>query len=611
VTATIEKNVDPNAEGSEPRSDLAMLYVADMLQRAILEAGMPLKVSEAARACNRSDVDLRLARVVLASLPDRFTLVDRRWAVNTRSLDPKRPVERNIEQILATSGMPLPAQIVSSELSAIMGRPAEVMQEIAQRLLAHSERFARIGDLGFVRRCVLLDVQSDDTDDVLFDNFLTAQDVMPFEQNAHLIGEGSAKDVAAYLDAQGVPVPNKVLQFLVWRSAPERFNAERFFVEAMGVGAVCLSSGDWIGPNVAASLCAEFAALAERPVSEETEVRAVAAEPLTINEEEREQLVDFVLRSDTTSFVPRMLEDIFEITPSEPTFEADRKSVLDCLRSDPRVVWVGGDRFLPTGAIPDYVFTVPDNLKFSEEKFYDLEGNEVDVLLDDDGLSGGLKAEIMSPLAQDVLDEEPYTMPEGDAPVTVRCVLRFHHKEIGTFPLCQLPPGYFPSEAPIVQVEVALPNGHTVQAWVNHETRLLYGLLEWYDTVPIDSGAVFYMERRAPDKYVLTFGEETEPAMFVSRNRVNDLFELRQQAEAEQMPTFDILRTIMEHYRKGIEFITVLTEVGIVRRTRRRNVASLLSAYHCFFQRNKAWVYDARKLSQGFDRSKRKYLVDR
>ncbi len=605
MTATLATKPIDNPDAADERADLALLYLGDLLQQAILAAGTPLKVSEAARACNHPAMDLRLARVVLAASPDRFTSSDRKWKVASRTLDPNRPIERTIEDILAVSGRPLSAHIIAGELEAITGRPTDVILPVAERLLSNPERFARIGDLGFVRRCTLLEAQADDAEDVLFDNFLTEDDIAPYS-DATLTG-----GIPAFLDAVGRPVPSKVLQFLAWRHDPTHFVPEALIEELWSSGAVCLSTGSWLGPATVASLADEFPAIADRPVIEDAETRPDVAEPLTINEAEREQLVDFVLKSDAPSFAPRMLEDIFEVAPGEPTFEADRQSVLDCLRSDPRVVWIGGDRFLPTGAIPDYVFTVPSNLSFADGQYFDLEGNEVDVLLEDDGLSGGLKSEIASPLAQDVGDEEPFTLPEGEAPVTVRCVLRFHHKEIGTFPLCQLPPGYFPSEPSIIQVEVALPNGHVAQAWVNHETRLLYGLLDWYDTVPIDSGAVFYIERRAPDQYAIVFGEETEPAIFVSRNRLNDLLELRNQAEAEQMPTFDILRTIMEHYRKGIEFITVLTEVSIVRRTRRRKVASLLSAYHCFFQRNKAWVYDARKLSQGLDRSKRKYLIDR
>ncbi|HXG23762.1 MAG TPA: hypothetical protein VNJ09_04335, partial [Chthonomonadales bacterium] len=116
------------------------------------------------------------------------------------------------------------------------------------------------------------------------------------------------------------------------------------------------------------------------------------------------------------------------------------------------------------------------------------------------------------------------------------------------------------------------------------------------------------IERETPDRYIITYGEETEPSMFISRNRVNELLELGNRADAEQLPTFDIVREITEHYRKGIEYLTLLTEVNIARRTRRRMVASILSAYHCFFQRGGSWVFDAKKLSQGFDKSKRKYL---
>ena len=97
--------------------------------------------------------------------------------------------------------------------------------------------------------------------------------------------------------------------------------------------------------------------------------------------------------------------------------------------------------------------------------------------------------------------------------------------------------------------------------------------------------------------------------MFISRNRVNELLALQERADAEDLPTFDIVREIMEHYRKGIEFLTLHTEVNLVRRVHRRLVASLLSEYHCYFQRGGAWVFDAKKLSQGFDKSKRKYLV--
>jgi len=591
---------------------LALRYAGDVLFDVLLRAGRPMKVSEAARLVGKPEFDVRLARVVLSLCPDRFASQDRRWTLATRGIDPKRPVERTLEEVLEAGGRPQPETALAVEVAHAYGRAPEAYADVVKRLLTGSDRFAKIGSHGYARRCWLLDVSSEDPDDVLFDNFLEPDSIAPFQAAAAKIKPGDVGSIIEFLDAVAAPVPSKVLQFLIWRLKPRAFAAEDQMAALLDAGAVLLSGQEWLGPASAQQLIEMWPVLAQREVSEEFASRgAQAAEPLVINESELAQLVDYVLQHEQTTRAPAMLEDIFEVSPGDPTFDGDLKTVIERLREDERVVWVGTDRFVPAEAIPEYVFSVPENLHFNESVYLGPEGNEVDILLEDEGLTGTLRQDIMSPLAQDVLDEEPPAEPSPEPPVTVRCVLKFHHKEIGTFPLCQLPPGYFATEPKICQIEVELPSGQVAQAWVNNETRLVYGLLDWYNTVPIDTGAVFYLARKAWDRYALTWGEETEPAMFVSRNRVNDLLELRARAEAEELPNFEILRTIMEHYRKGIEFITALTEVSIVRRVRRRVVASLLSGYHCFYMRGNVWVFDARRLSQGFDKSRRKYMVQK
>ena len=238
-----------------------------------------------------------------------------------------------------------------------------------------------------------------------------------------------------------------------------------------------------------------------------------------------------------------------------------------------------------------------------------MEGVAIDQLLGDDAFDGGLERDILNPLAQDVLDEEPVAAPDPNPPSNARAVIKYHHKQIGTLPLCQFASGFFPAEPVILETEFVLPGGQKAQVWVNNETRLLYGLLDWFDSIPIDSGATFTLERQDVDRYVITYNDESEPAMFISRNRVNELLAIQERSETEDLSNFDLVREIMEHYRKGIEFLTLHTEVNIVRRVTRRMVASLLTEYHCFFQRNGAWVYDLKKLAQGFDKSKRRYLL--
>jgi len=304
-----------------------------------------------------------------------------------------------------------------------------------------------------------------------------------------------------------------------------------------------------------------------------------------------------------------LLENVFDVTPSYRTYAEDLQTVTDALKNDSRVIWVGSDRYRPPGTIPPYVFTVPSLLEIPKLSFTDEEGNQLDQLLEDEGLDGGLDKEIRNPLAQDVYDEEPQQLPDFTPPSNARAVIKYHHKMIGTLPLCQFPPGFFPQEPTILEVELLLPNGQKITVWANNETNLLYGLYDWFETIPIDSGATFTMERQVADRYAVTYNDETEPTMFISRNRLNELQVMQERAERENISTFDLMCEIMEHARKGMEFLTLHTELNIIRRMTRRLVASNLSAYHCFTQRGGAWVYDTKKLTQGFDKSKRKHLV--
>lgn len=589
---------------------LAIQYVADLLHHALLEAGEPVKASEAAKLAGNPNVDLRLARVVLATHPNRFTSTERKWTLWSRFADPGRATERNLEEVLTSFGAPIPVDSLARELAAIYKRPTEYYERVLGRILANEDLYFAAGGDKYGLRDWLLVAEGETDEDVLFDNYLKRADLARYDKAAAKIKPGNIDSVVAFLDSQDVPVSNKALQYLVWRAAPESFDAHALYTGLLNDGrAVILTGEQWIGSKAVEKLQSFFPAIAEREVDEHGDNKVVEeAQPLVISDEEREALVQSVLKSERASRASDLLESTFEVSPSESTWDADLATVMEILRSDDRTVWIGADRFVPQGTIPEYVFSVPELLHIPVTHYTDAEGNEVDFLLDDDGFDGGLQREILSPSAQDVLDEEPAYTPDAEPPATARCVLKFHHKEIGTFPLCQLPPGFFPVDAPVIQVELTLPTGHRIELWVNNDTRLVYGLLDWFNTLPVDSGAVFYLERQAPDKYVLTYGEETEPSMFISRNRVNELMELGRRAEDDEIPTFDILREIMEHYRKGIEYITLLTEANIARRTTRRMVASLLSGYHCFFQRGGAWVFDAKKLSQGFDKSKRKYM---
>lgn len=607
ATAVLTKSKEPLSV-----QQLTAVYAGDLIYRALIESGDPLKPGEVARATGRHDVDIKLARVVLTT-NQHMTAVDRKWTLWTRYLDTRSPVDSNIHRILNTFGQPIKLEHLARELSSVYGRPAEIYEESLEHLARDQKRLFALGNEFVAPISWLLITDSDADEDVLFDNFLDDDDVLPYASAAKNAGlsPSNIEGLGAFLNEIGVPIKNKALQYLIWQADPEQFDAIKVFSAlAADSGATQISIGAWIGAKLLRTLEAGFPVLAEQEVSEsaETDIEE-AAQPLVIGDIEREQLVNAILQGEDTVYAESLLEDLFDVTADYRTYEEDRQAIIDVLRTDDRVVWVGGSRFRAQGTIPGYVFTVPGLLDIIEVQYQDSDGLPVDQLLEDEGFDGGLEREIMNPLAQDVLDEEPVALPDMNPPSNARAVIKYHHKQIGTLPLCQFASGFFPPEPAILETDFTLPSGQKTRVWINNETRMLYGLLDWFSSIPIDSGATFTLERQTQDSYLINFNDESEPSMFISRNRVNELLALQERADTEVLALTDITREIMEHYRKGIEFLTLHTEVNIVRRATRRMVASILSEYHYFFQRGGAWVYDAKKLTQGFDKSKRKYLV--
>src|SRR5579862_4971518 len=124
---------------------LAARYAADLVYRALIEAGEPLKASEVTRAIDRPDVDLKLVRVMLATNP-HMTAVDRKWTIWTRYLDKQNTLDRNLHRILNTFGQPIKIAHLARELESVYGRPVEIFEETLRRLSRGDLRYFQLGD---------------------------------------------------------------------------------------------------------------------------------------------------------------------------------------------------------------------------------------------------------------------------------------------------------------------------------------------------------------------------------------------------------------------------------------------------------------------------------
>lgn len=604
------------AKTSTKPDDLSVRAYADrLILETLTELHEVVKPSEIAERLADSGIGLSAVRSLLASSPEKYAYNERRWVPAARLIGHGRPLHFAARVILERFGGPMPLRLLALELS----RSRNLSEASTLRTL---KRMAQTDDAFFVttRDEVALSDWVFKSHDETIDRAMNLNGVK-LEQVQELtakLGEfdWNAPDfVRRSIEALG-QANVKVLGAVAWMSlnpqdprAPLLYDWRSFNGELLGLtGYVYTSDGNIQTEDRARKTITLAVRMAERL---EPTVEIEEATPIDVKPEDVERMVERILGASQTVTATRMLEDMFEITPSVRTFPDDLNNVLDALRRDERVWWVGGDRFRAPNSAPDFIYSMPEPFDFPRTDARNEEGELVDVELSDEGLSSSLRKLLAHPLATDVNDEEiqpaPKTMPES-----LRLVLKPIHRELGTFPMCQVPTNWLSPEPGIQELMFIDPDGRELQVWANHDARLLFNLLDWWLDQPVESGAVFAITKTNKlNVFDFEWLDQTDPIVYVSSQRMEELREIADRAE--DMSTFDILREIMGHWPKGADFLTVLWEVNVVRRTSRRLVASLLSSYLCFYQRSGSpvWHYDAKKVEQGFDKTKRKFVVRR
>ncbi len=593
--------------------ETARRYLADKAYVQLLGVAQPAKLRQVMKSVGVEGVTLRLTRDVMAE-SDRFETVDRRWAPSVRYSDTKRPFERIVVDLLASAGVPLPVEAVAQELSPTLNRAPEYYEETLPRILSDTERFFDAGHGRYGLADWLLIPTSDDEADVIFDNFLSEDQVAEYSKLCSG-AKWAVDDIAeaagrAVKDCKG-PVPAKILALMAWRAIGEDFDPVDFYSGVLnGEKTLVLSDQNIYAASVAKDFAGTLAKMAEELAALPMEAEEEEAEgPVAVTETDKEEIVSIILDRGSAS-AEEMLDAVLEVSPEEPAFAGTLENLKEALKDDERVMFIGGNRWSKVITFPDEVKAVPELLVVQPiPPFETPEGDVYDQEIEEDGFEGGLKASIYDPLAQDVTDEDPARtdyQPNEDAQ---RCVLKYHHKTEGTFPLCQINPEFFGTEPEIIPITL-LDEGKRKQAFVNNSTRLVYGLKDLYKDITAVSGAVFYVERAAvPGDFRFRYDEEVDEQLGIDTDRSLELLDIKARYESQEMPVHDVIAEILEH-KPGMTFPQLVNEVNIVKRCSRLLVASILSSYHCFTTRGKTgqWQYDDKKRSQGFNKTKRKYI---
>ncbi|HOK53503.1 MAG TPA: hypothetical protein PLU88_04195 [Armatimonadota bacterium] len=600
----------------DPIQRAARVYLEDRAYEVLLGRPEPAKTGEMLRELGLEDVTLRTVRYVLGSSP-RFEAMERRWTLASRIQDTKKPFERVVETLISAYGKPIKLLDLAQELALTYDRPQDYYESMIPKLLRSLDKFFAVDSEHYGLSNWLVTVESDDPEDVLFDNFMEKADIEPYNKVASKI-KWNAEDVAAsaaeFVNKFGKPVPMKAIAFYAWEALGSQYDPVGFYGElALSDKVELLSTQELISASMKNEVIKAISTLAaeieEMPV--EAEEEAAETGPVAITESDRDEVVSLIIKQGGTVSAEEILESVLEISPDERGYDVALDSLKSELESEDRVVRVGPDRWRPAGSIPEYVQEIPSVLIIPPVMPFETpEGDIFDQELEDEGLDAGLRNEILNPLVQDIGDEDPDETAYQPLDTYQRCALKYHHKEAGTMPLIQFHPDFFPREPEIVHITLT-SEGVRRDAWINNRTRLIYGLKDWFTSEMPVSGAAFEIHKtERPGEYRFVYDNRTDPLVFVPTSRLLELLDLKNEADTTEMPVFDIITRILEHYRKGIGFVPLFTEVNLVRRVTRRLVASILSSYHAFHTRGKTgeWQYDPKKRSQGFNKAKRKYI---
>ena len=597
----------------KPEERFAVDYADRLILEQLTEMESVVKLGELAERLTDTGLGLAAVRALLASDSDRFAYHERRWVPAARLHGEGRPLAEVIALVLNGLRGPIALDTLIAEAARIRHTEPSSLEGAVRRLVENDPAFVPLADgkvslahWGFraneERLARALDLNGVDADDLA-------------KVQAKLGDiDWRSPDAPANALAATAPVSLKTLGAAAFAAVNSddplttlMYDSRAFQAAVLSVPGYVLSTEGTLHASDEAKRWINTASRVAERLTPEVEVEDAA--PIEVKKEDIDRVVARILgRSGETTTATRLLEEFYEITPSNKTFPDDMANLQSALAPVDEVAWVGGDRYRIASDVPTDTDEVPEPFHFVQTDLKDEEGEPIDVELTDEGLSQTLRKLLQHPLAVDVLDEDfqpaPKTMPE-----TLRLVLRSIHRELGTFPLAQIPTGWLSAEPKVQELQLIDPQGRELQVWVDTESRLMTNLFDWWIEQPVENGAVFTITK-TPRPNVLDFEwlDQPDPVVYISSARMEELRQLALDSEGKS--TLDVLIGVMSHWPKGADYLTLLAEVNVVRRSTRRLVASLLSSYQCFYQRSGSpvWHFDAKKVEQGFDKTKRKFI---
>lgn len=596
----------------------AVRYLEDMIFEMMLNSGQAAKSREIAKALDDTiKISAKFVRKTLY-YSERFDMDDRRWNLALRTAI-NLPFEGSIEFALRSYGKPMALRAVHNEMALVHRRPVEFFDELLGETLKNRGKYSQTPDGLWCLAEWLLDVSETEPERCFLRNFfLSAAKVRSLVDeltDTRMSTDQPAIEMAVKIvRRRGEPIPNKLLSYIVWYLRDGNLDPVQFLQDCREDERLMMLSGpSWRLVDFVDDYHRELKRLARR-ADKEQDAEWVEEEepegPIIVTPGDLEEVFKHVKRRKKPQPARVLAEVVFEHGPTSRRFQESVDALMSAMSLDPRFIRVGSQTWTLPELMPKHTDKVPNSLlPVPVEPSED----ETDMELDDEGLEDVLVAWVHDPRYEDFGEEPEIDIgPEQQPTDELRYVLLYEHWKAGTLKVRVCDRRFYPSESDLVCAAfLDKEKNKSYPVWLSYTTSLLYEMGDWYKARDLRPGAVFtVMPGSVPDEFLISYEGEEDSHLALTQARLKELNKVKKSLKKD-VSVFEIMQRLLADYEKGASFMTLWSEVNVIRRTTRRVVASNLASYHCFYQRpanSDLWIFDERKVSQGRKKTKRKYL---
>jgi len=566
------------------RDQAAAHYLADVACQTLFHHPGPMRWADLHRtvAAVVPVAGDTIAEVLAAD--GRFAQMAGRWDLTPRATVEGRPLGGALAALLECYGVPMPRALLVGELCLTRpGSPPQI-NELLDRLLATSR------DLALLEDCVYLSdwlprLGSTDPQGQLFLNELTedaAFIALRGKLSASSLRQRNVLDTAeAVLKAAKGPLHNRALGLVLHAHHADRFVPTEAFAEMYcDERFFCLSGPAWTlraqerGWQKALAPARDVDEAPEPPLDAAALLQSVPPARLKLEPAALLGLQQFAAALRTPVEVAEGVQEVLGLRPRQRNFLAAIHAVDAAFAGDVGLARLRPGCYLRRATVPQWVASVPEALQPVRGPLIPERTAEALVPLAE--LPESLAAHVLDPAHEDIGETE-VALREEPLQET-HLTLCWHHHRCGTLMLRRCDRRLFELPAAVTMLTFEMPDGVRLPVWANSQTRLVYGLLAWYDEFLPPSGAVLTVTRQEqPGCFALACNDKLDAAARVGEERLAQLLHLRDRLQRRPSALSETVAAVLQGHAHGLAFDPLWFQLNLVRRTTRHQLASALA----------------------------------